>query len=302
MNISTAISPIWREYGLSEAEIFLKLRGCGFERLDYDFCPSNASSWLNASAGEWAKRMLGALESAGIRVNLAHISGFDPFTQEALVTRAVTCAGALGIPNAVIPLGYTRNNTRQEYEARNSAYLRRLLHTAEEFNITLLIQHSGSWLEPHYTHHAIELERMMEKLDKPPLLKVSLNVGHMGVADIKPHAEIRLLGSDIKSVDLSDNFGGMPLAVHPERENLGLAPMMGYIDYDRVMQALKDTGYSGFFNLRMDMPRAFDKQSFHHRDSPLALMPAGITGRLHAWSLHIAEHMLKTYGFSEVSA
>jgi hypothetical protein len=105
-----------------------------------------------------------------------------------------------------------------------------------------------------------------------------------------------MLGELIRNVDLSDNFGGMPLAVHPEREALGLAPMMGYIDYDRVMQGLCDINYRGDFNLRIDMPRVFPKNSPYCGETPLGIMPLEITKRLQIWSRRVAEHMLRTYG------
>ena len=69
---------------------------------------------------------------------------------------------------------------------------------------------------------------------------------------------------------------------------------MGYTNYDAVVQGLCDVGYDGFFNLRMDMPRVFDKES-EYCQTKLAMMPQALTARLHTWSRHIAEHMLRSY-------
>lgn len=298
MTISASISPIWREYGLTEPEIFEQLKQCGFDCADYEFSPVNQADWADSDPDVWAKRMRHRLDAIGIRPVIAHVSGFNPTEDSGKVEQAVRCAGALGVSKAVIPLGCTKDNARHEYEQNNLKYLKRLLAASSGSGVTLLIEHSGSWLGQHYTHHAIELIRMLERLGEPELLKVSLNTGNLGVAEIKPYTEILMLGKRILNVDLSDNFGGMPLAVHPERENLGLAPMMGYIDFDRVMQGLKETAYAGGFNLRMNMPRVFPKQSPYHSESPLKNMPPDITRRLHSWSLHIVEHMLDVYGFA----
>ncbi len=297
MRISVSITPIWREYGLTEAGIFEQLKQCGFDWIDYDFSVVNQETWSAAEPEKWASCLKRALSEAGLEPNLAHISGFNPLYDGERVVQAVRCAGALGVKKVVVPLGWAKDNARREYEEQNHEYLKRLLAVAGDIGVTLLIEHSGSWLEAQYAHHAIELIRMIEKLGQPPLLKVNLNIGKLGVAEIKPHSEIRLLGDRIANVDLSDNFGGMPLAVHREREDLGLAPMMGYIDYDRVMQGLKDAAYAGDFNLRMDMPRVFPKESLYCKDAPLRLMPIELTRRLHRWSLHIIQHMLKVYGF-----
>ncbi len=298
MTISASISPIWREYGLTEPEIFEQLKQCRFDCADYEFSPANQTGWADSDPDAWAKRLKTRLDEIGIRPVSAHVSGFNPAEDYAKVEQAVRCAGALGVNNAVIPLGWTKDNARYEYEQNNLEYLKRLLAAASGSGVTLLIEHSGSWLGQHYTHHAIELIRMLEKLGEPERLKVSLNTGNLGVAEIKPYTEILLLGKRILNVDLSDNFGGMPLAVHPEREALGLAPMMGYIDFDRVMQGLKETAYSGGFNLRMNMPRVFPKSASRRADAPLRLMPPELTRRLHSWSLHIVEHMLDVYGFA----
>lgn len=298
MKLSVSISPIFREYGLSELEIFALLRQCGFASVDYDFCPANQSDWLNCGASAWGKRLKGALSGIGVSPAVAHISGFNPLCDGAPVEQAVRCAGALGVKKVIIPLGWRENNARREYEQLNLAYLKRLLPIAAGDGVTLLIEHSGSWLGQHYTHHAIELIRLTEMLGEPENLKINLNIARLGVAEIKPYTEICLLGDRILNVDLADNFGGMPLAVHPEREELGLAPMMGYIDYDRVMQGLKEINYTGDFNLRMNMPRVFPKQSPYHESAPLRCMPLELTQRLHRWSLHIAEHMLRMYGFA----
>ena len=297
MRISASITPIWREYGLTEPEIFEQLKQCGFDSVGYDFCPANQQIWLSSKAAAWGEDMRRTLEKIGLEPAAAHIGGFNPLHDSLAVEKAVRCAGALGVQKAVIPLGWEPDNARREYEKNNLEYLKRLLDVAGESGVTLLIEHSGSWLGAHYTHHAIELIRMLEKLSEPELLKVNLNIGNLGIAEIKPYTEICLLGDRILNVDLSDNFGGMPLAVHPEREDLGLAPMMGYIDYDRVMQGLKETAYKGGFNLRMNMPRVFPKQSPYHDDAPLRLMPPDLTRRLHRFSLHIIQHMLIAYGF-----
>ncbi len=297
MKISISISPIWRKYDLSEIGIYRELKSCGFDFADYDFCTENADDWMRGEAAAWGARMRAQMEEEGILPVSAHVGGMNPFDgAEAVdsVKRALRCAGAMGIKNVVIPLGAKADNTRREYEQGNQAYIRELLPIAEEADVTMLIESCGSWLLPHYTHHAIELNRMMEKLGMPERLKVNLNVANMTAADIRPYSEIHLLGNSIYHVDAADNFGSMPLAVQPSREHLGFAPLMGYTNYDAVIQGLCDVGYDGFFNLRMNMPRVFEKSS-PYCETKLAMMPLGLTARLHVWSRHAAEHMLRSY-------
>ena len=299
MRISVSISPIWRKYNLSEPEIYRALKACGFDYADYDFCPENADNgWKTAAPKVWADNMKSRLADIGITLTSAHVSGINPAESEenrAAVTQAVLCAAALGIENIVIPLGTAPNNSRAEYNRANIAYLSALLPIAEDAGVTLLLEHAGSHLLPHHTHYALELEYLLGKLNYPDRLKISLNTGHMCVADIQPYTEINILAPYIRHVDASDAFGSMPLAVHPERETLGFAPLMGYADFDAILQGLCEANYDGFFNLRMNMPRVFEKNSPHYERARIPFMPQALTERLYTWSLHAAQYMLSTY-------
>ncbi len=299
MRISTSISPIWRKYNLSEPEIYRALKACGFDYADYDFCPENTDNgWTIANPKLWADDMKARLADTGITLISAHVCGINPLdstVSRRAVTQAIRCAGALGIKNIVVPLGTTPNNSRAEYTRANIAYLCELLPVAEEADVTLLLEHAGSHLLPHYTHYALELDSLLNKLNYPDRLKISLNTGNMCIADIQPYTEIKLLAPHIRHVDASDNFGSMPLAVHPEREALGFAPLMGYADFDGILQGLCEAGYDGFFNLRMNMPRVFEKNSPHYERARIPFMPQTLTARLHTWSLHAAQYMLSTY-------
>ena len=298
MKISTSISPIWRKYGMEETEIYAAIKKCGFDSVGYDFCKENAGAWLKEEPGKWGKEMKSRLFDIGTAPVIAHVCDVNPFDGPesiAYVKQAVLCAGTLGAANVVIPLGWRADNQRREYEESNQQYIRQLLPAAEEGNTTLLIEHCGPWHNAHYMHYAIEINRMMEKLGRPEWLKANLNIGKMGVAEVPPMEDIALLGNGIRNVDASDNFGCMPLGVNAERENLGLAPMMGYIHYDEVMQGLCDANYDGFINLRMNMPRVFEKNSPYYEKARVAMMPQELTARLLVWSRHVMEHMLRTY-------
>ncbi len=296
MKLSTSVAGIWHEYGLEEAAVCAALKRCGFDFADCDFDTANPAGWQTANAVEWGRSKAKSMKESGVQPAVAHILSKDPFAERDLILQALRCAGALGVDKIVIPLGTRPDNSRAEYEVQNVEYLKALLTAADEADVMLLLEHSGSWRAPHYTHGAMELMCMMEKLGNSSRLGISLNIAHLGIGELQPLPEIRLLGSSIKNVDAADNFGGMPLAVHPEREELGLAPMMGYIDYDRVMQGLREIRYDGVFNLRMNMPRVFDKTSSYCENIRLRVMPQELTERLTVWSRHICEHMLRTYG------
>jgi len=281
---------------LEEIEIYQQFKECGFDYAGYDFIAANArNGWQSDNWQAWASDFRKKMDEIGVTPVIAHVTRVNPFDGEEAVRqveRAVQCASRMGIEQLVVPLGMTANNTRRQYETGNQGYLRRVLRAAEDENMTLLIEHAGGWHMPNYMHYAMELNRMMEKLGMPEKLKVNLSIANMGMTDMNPYPDIRVLGSAIQNVDASDNFGSMALAVAPERENLGFAPLMGYIDYDQVMQGLCDVGYSGFFNLRLNMPRVFEKPS---KDAPLAIMPQHLTKRLLAWSRRVTESVLKAY-------
>lgn len=291
MQISTGIAPVWRALGLSKRQILLSLRECGFSFLCEEF--DAAQTDFGAA---YARERLALLHDCGLRPVKARALSPDPVRDTDSLIRIISICPQMDIPKLVIPLAAVPDNTRAEYLRLNRGYLGKLLPAAEEAGVTLLIEHAGHYQNAHYTHCGPELNALIESMGCPDHLMVNVNIAHQGMADIDMYPDIRVLGSRIASVDASDNFFAMPLGVMKDREDLGLAPLMGFLDYDEVMIALKEAGYTGEINLRMNSPRIFGKRSPYVTAPLLDTMPAPLVKRYYAWAYQVMEHILGTYG------
>lgn len=284
MRISTSIAPIWRALGLSEAEILTALKECGFDYLCTEFECGKPHNTEELSA---------LYKDCGMSPVKARAISENPFAEADEIADIIRACGRMNIKKLVIPLGTAPDNTRKEYFSNNRAYLERLLPIAGENGVALMVEHAGNYQNLHHTHTGMELQSFAEFMEGR--VKVNVNIANAGMADITMYPDIRVLGENVLSVDCSDNFFAMPLGVSKGREDLGLAPLMGFLDFDEVFIALKEIGYDMEFNLRMNSPRVFDKTSPYVKEPRLAVMPLPLVKRHYQWAYSVTRHMLKTY-------
>jgi sugar phosphate isomerase/epimerase len=84
----------------------------------------------------------------------------------------------------------------------------------------------------------------------------------------------------------------MPLAVHPERQDFQMLPLMGAIDFDQVFQALVEIGFDGVCNLTVNLPKA-NYTTFASTGRPK--MSLSMTNRVYAWTFRVVQRMLQSY-------
>lgn len=283
MRLSFSISPAWRILNLSEYEILARHRECGF----HYYCDEISESL--------SKEKLSIAQDAGVtpvkvRVNQA-------LDLEELY-RAIEYTASLNVNKLVIPLLSEEKWTRDEYTQANVEYLRLLSKAAKANGVFVLIEHAGDYQLPHYAHSSMELTRLLEKADADNLA-FNLNIANAGLTDIALYPEIRLLGDRIQSVDASDHFFAMALGRDKDRENLGLAPLMGFLDYDEIMRGLKEASSAEEFNLRLNYPRVFDKKSAFIPNPKLDRFPLPLLMQFTRWTLNVSKYLLTTYGIKE---
>ena len=287
MKLSISMPSVYGVYDISLTEAYRALKSCGFQNtvIVEKMGETNLSAHVEAA------------NCAGVTPVSAHIFA-NPFESEdalAYVENAVSRAADLGISSVVIPVGTETNIEHYDYLARNEAYLRGMLEIAERKNTKLLIENSGSYQVAHYLHHARAIRLLTDRLNHP-LLGVNLNVGNLGLAEAQPYPQIRLLGRLIQGVDLSDNFGAMPLAVHPERQDFQLLPQMGFIDFDQVFEALTEIGFTGTCNVTTHLPM-LGKNVYPSTGRPK--FSREMIDRLYTWAFHVMKTMLTSYGVYE---
>lgn len=288
MKISTSVSHAWRNLDMGEEAVLARLRACGFRYLCDE--PASLPEDGVCAFADARRKMMQSAGVVPVKVRAAAQSGFD-----ALI-RLIEYSARLEAGLLVVPLLSNESWSRAEDTKANSEFLRSLVPAARDNGVTILIEHAGNYQQPFFTHCAMELNALLDRVDEPDWVGINLNIGNIGRADLDIYPEIRLLGSKIRSVDASDNFFGMPLAAEKEREDLGLAPLMGFLDYDEVMRGLKETAYDGAFNLRLDYPRIFPKNSPFVNDYRLNIFPEELLEQFTRWTRSVCEYMLSSYG------
>jgi len=286
MKISLSVPPIWKAQKLSCDELLKNLRECGFEYLCEEFdLNTGAPALLNTG-------------NSGIKSVKARVVTDKPEENIASIIDAIALCGKNGINELVIPLAAKEENNRWEYFALNKDYIEKLLPAAQDNGVKLLIEGMGNYQSAHFIHSAPELNYFYEMLGCPWGLGFNLNIGNQGLIDANLYSDTRGYGKNLCSIDASDNFFAMPLGVNKDRENLAIVPLTGFLDFDESFIALKEIGYDGVYNLRLNSPRVFDKTSPYVNEPKLSVMPLSLLKRHYAWAYKVTRHMLTTYGYT----
>lgn len=282
MKLCTSISPAWRALGLSDFELFSHLKDCGFSRICGEINAPMTDAEIEA--------LLAALKTSGVKLIKERTKVMG---REKLLSILESCR-KLGVSKLVIPLLTDEHWKREDYMAANAAYLKSLIPAARENGVTLLIEHAGDYQNLHYTHGGMELNSLLDRVNEDGVL-FNLNVGNLGMTDLDLYPEVRLLRDRLGSVDMNDNFFGMALGFDKEREDLGFAPLMGFLDYDEVMRGLTEIGYDGEVNLLLNYPRAVKKESLHISERRFDVFPLPLLKQFTVWTANVTRFMLASY-------
>lgn len=309
MKISISRSSVWTEL-CGEFEYYGYLRQCGFKYVDYDLysafsaadAPYLQQDW-ERTAGNTREKM----EKLGVRALMAHAPSGEPaapnMTETLLMRtkRAIEVCGVLGIKNMTYHPGGQMGMTRKQYLDFNLSYVQKLIPTLEKNNVTLLHENVGRWDEPFYCHDGEEMLALIEKVNHP-LYQACLDTGHLSLQDGSQYETIVQLGPHLRGLHVQDNFGSLPVAstYRMWRQDLHLPPLMGCVDFDEVLIALKKIGYSGAFNLEPESPRCgsllYDD---NEKGLPLHHMSLDLVMEYFTIIYDIAKHMLTAYGLYE---
>ena len=280
MILSSSVSRVWRASGLDESEILKKYRQCGFGYI----CDEPASLPRDP------EERVGMFERSGVKVS--KVRAFKTARKDELIALMDYCALA-GAKTLVADLLTDESWDRQRFMELNRAYLADLSEEADKRGVLVLIEHAGPFQTPYYTHCSQELAELLRKGDCGA--GINLNIGNVGLTELNLYPEIRLIKQHIRGVDASDNFFAMSLAFDRHREDLGLAPLMGFLDYDEVMRGLKEAGYEGDFNLRLNYPAVFEKTETLPAPKRLEKLPVPLLESFTVWTRQVCEYMACAY-------
>ena len=170
------------------------------------------------------------------------VIGSDEFRRDWMFTaRTISVAAELGVPWATVhPIYGARlpDMTTDEVFDFNLRYFSDLGETASKAGIGIAIE---NMIQPPFNDPEMII-RLLDRLNDDSLFGVCLDTGHANLNSIDIPALILRLGSRLRTTHIHDNHG------HYDEH---IPPYSGDIEWEKVMHAFKQSGYSGAFNFEL---------------------------------------------------
>ena len=310
MKLSMASSSLsaYLENGCDRTAAFKALRDCGFPCVDYEITADMLGDSL-AGCAEETKRML---ETLGLTAPQGHAPMYSPLNPPEgidcadVYTRTLRFCRIAGIPQVVIHPGAVADNTREEFFSKNVAFYKSLIPAAEETGVGVLIENIGNYADPYYLWTGADLREMVDRVDHP-LFTACWDVchaNHFWPEDGNQYDSIVALGDKLTALHVHENCGYFTEPRKHYRIDMHTVPYSSVhspLNFDAVLQGLKDIGYKGTFNFETLFP-AKKSTSFSYRGEEvktLQMLPLNLWQQFNTAVYAMGEYMLRTYGLFE---
>ena len=285
MKLATTIGEIY-DYVSSPAEAIRSYRNSGFRYLDYSFYYDhlNPSPFLLDDDRNWKQQIHESGEAAaqeGFTFVQAHLPGYNPMGRydtghnncmRAMLRCAEAC-GILQIPTVVMHTSFSPVHQypmdQKAYFEYNRKFLLELLEIAAKYNFTLCIENTsaknmGSCYFPRTPE---EMNDFLTFMDHPNL-GCCWDTGHAVMENrFDQYSDLMELGTNLKAVHIHDNNA---------LSDQHLPPYCGKLEIDRVVEALKDLNFPGYFTFEADAFLNYRNGSSCAADLPLEVRQAGL--------------------------
>lgn len=309
---SSCLSPYLRN-GTDPREVFQAFRDTGFRCVDFEVCSSYLGEDLEAQAAYWK----GLMADLGLTVTQSHAPMPNPFLNEDALEpaldsakRALRFCSLAGFPNLVVHPGAREGNTREEFFANNIAFYKALIPAAEESGVTVLIENIGQYMDPYFLWSGDDLKEMIEAVNHP-LFCACWDIGHANHFEYlhvggTPYDNILAVKDHLVAVHAHENVGFFPDPKPRKRMDMHMMPYSSCyssVNWDAVLQGLKDADYKGTFNFESNTPSTQrGRPEFRYNGEVVRTLE---TVPLYVWksvttSLYeIGKFMLESYGLYE---
>ncbi len=304
MKISTTTGYLARHFG---DEVALeKLARAGFDAVDYSMFIHDAEKGVYNTDGfeDYAKNLKKTADNVGIVIGQIHAQIPRPSCPDylgrtelwdRLAKRSIITSAIVDCPYVVVhPIIMPDRRYDVKYQENfdlNVEYFGKMKDTAKEYGVKVAIEnmwHSDDVTKeicPSVCSSSAELLSLCETLGDE--FVVCLDTGHTVLTGRSPESMIYDLGDKLKVLHISDNDGyddthDIPYNGLPVFMNSKAPAADRRFNWDAVMTALKDIGYSGTFSLEADSyPNKF---------------PEELAEDVHVFMAKVARHMVDKYG------
>ena len=292
-------------YCNNDSDRIRELYNAGFRNIDlnmYTFKPS--SPYMQDGWKDEVKRIKEVADSLGMTFVQAHSQGGNYFCGEkkqtdflvAATLRSIEICEILGIKNTVVHNGVIKDATKEEWFEKNREYYRILLPAAEKHGVNILCENSTAknMGSNYFINNGKDMREFIKFVDHP-LVHGCWDTGHAN-CEGNQYDEIMALGDEMYAIHYNDNRGGGDEHV---------APFLGTLNHDEVINALIDSGYKGYFTLECDSSLRKSKywqgnRREFEKDTRLAEPQLFMQRHIEKMMYETAEWMLDKYGLFEI--
>lgn len=249
------------DYGRFGADAFRKIKEHGFDAIDYDMVDTDGPLYTlpydEAEAAVVLHRQ--SAEQAGLLISQVHgpwrYPPRDALPEERAermekMKRSLRLTVALGcrywVVHPIMPFGVEDRGTADEEKTfrLNLEFMTELSDYAAALGVTVCLENMP-FLKFSLSKPA-DILRVVEAVNRPNF-QVCLDTGHVCVfgKELEIGEEVRRLGDHLRVMHVHDNKKG---------RDLHLMPRMGILDWESLVAALKEIGYSGVFSLETVPP------------------------------------------------
>lgn len=306
MRIATTTGD-FRRFCNTDEERISELHRAGFRYADlnmYTLTPSCAymqDDWRDAVG-----RLKEQADRLGVQFVQAHSQGGNPFAEDdgqldfllKTTLRSIEICEMLGIKNTVVHSGQAAGVTKEEWFVRNKAFYEKLFPTAERCGVNVLCENStkSNMGDRYFINSGKDMREFIEFVDHP-MFHGCWDTGHAN-CEGSQYDEIMAVGNHLFAIHYNDNHGA--------RDN-HVAPFLGTLNHDEVINALIDVDFRGYFTLECDNSLVEyngwpeKRMRFPHPERKHCLREPQLFMQRHieAMMYDTAKWMLKSYGLFE---
>ena len=304
LSLSTCAGSAWRKDGtITREQLFELIRSAGFTHIDID-----SFEYPDRDA----KMLVSELKNTGLTASMSHApDGYCLRNDPEAVVKAYTdnfyfCAEA-GIPLTVLHPIALKGNTREEFFDMNKRIIDRLIPVIEKTKVIAALENIGNYADPIYLWNGQDLRYYVD-LFSHPLIRACWDVGHAN--HFKPehneqYSSVKSLGDKLCCLHVHDNCGYFEDSYKHHRIDMHTLPYASCktsVNFDALLQGLKDVGYSGTFNFEVDAFSKNMREPFEYNGQTvkrLEKLPVRIWQMYMSALYETGKYMLEEYGMFE---
>jgi len=233
----------------TDEERIRELHRAGFRYIDlnmYSFSPQ--CEYMQEGWKKAVERLRNVAVELGMQFVQAHSQGGNPLSEDQehvdfllqATIRSIEICEMLGIKNTVVHNGFKQGISKEDWFAQNKAFYEKLFPTMERCGVNVLCENStkANMGDRYFINTGKDMCEFIEYVGHP-MVHGCWDTGHAN-CEGSQYDEILALGDELYAIHYNDNHG-----VKDDH----IAPYLGRLNHDEVIQALINVGFKGYFTL-----------------------------------------------------